>query len=88
MPSACAVGSGMTTPTSSSSSSRRDYLEHIIVKVYAAVVGPDPTVTRTTDCAVLAPDQLAAWLDALPPQRSLTEARRERVAEMVREAAG
>ena len=59
-----------------------------IVKVYAAVVGPEPTVTRTTDCAVLSPDQLAPWIDGLPPQRSLTEARRERVAEMVREAAG
>lgn len=59
-----------------------------IVKVYAAVVGPAPTVTRSTDCAVLTPDQLAPWIDALPPQRSLTEARRERVAEMVREAAG
>lgn len=59
-----------------------------IVKTYAAVVGPAPTVSRTTDCAVLTPDQLAPWLDALPPQRSLTEARRERVAEMVRDAAG
>ncbi len=59
-----------------------------IVKVYAAVVGPAPTVTRTTECAVLTPDQLAPWIDALAPQRSLTEARRERVAEMVREAAG
>lgn len=59
-----------------------------IVKVYAAVVGPAPTVVRTTDCAVLTPDQLAPWIEALPPQRSLTEARREQVADMVREAAG
>jgi hypothetical protein len=58
-----------------------------IVKVYAAVVGPAATVPRTTDCAVLSPDQLGAWIDALPPQRSLTEARREQVAEMVRDAA-
>ena len=59
-----------------------------IVKVYAAVVGPAPTVVRTTDCAVLTADQLAPWIEALPPQRSLTEARREQVADMVREAAG
>jgi hypothetical protein len=58
-----------------------------IVKVYAAVVGPAPTVPRTTDCAVLSPDQLGAWIDALPPQRSLTEARRQQVAEMIRDAA-
>lgn len=69
----------------------RRWLAHddadFIVKVYAAVVGPAPTVTRTTDCAVLTPEQLGPWIDALAPQRSLTEARRERVAEMVREAA-
>ena len=58
-----------------------------IVKVYAAVIGPAPTVPRTTDCAVLSPDQLGPWIDALPPQRSLTEARRQQVAEMVRDAA-
>jgi hypothetical protein len=69
----------------------RRWLAHddadFIVKVYAAVVGPDPSVTRTTDCAVLAPDQLAAWVDGLPPQRSLTEGRRERLLEYVRAAA-
>lgn len=59
-----------------------------VVKVYAAVVGPEPTVTRTTDCAVLAPDQVVAWINALPPQRSLTEGRREQVVETVRAAAG
>jgi hypothetical protein len=59
-----------------------------VVKVYAAVIGPEPIVQRTTDCAVLAPDQLVAWIDALPPQRSLTEGRRQQVAETVRAAAG
>lgn len=58
-----------------------------VVKVYAAVVGPEPTMPRTTDCAVLAPDQLVAWIDALPPQRSLTDGRRQQVAEAVRAAA-
>jgi len=69
----------------------RRWLAHddadFIVKVYAAVVGPEPTVRRTTDCAVLTPDQLAPWISGLPPQRSLTEGRRERVLEYVRDAA-
>jgi len=69
----------------------RRWLAHddadFIVKVYAAVVGPGPTVPRTSDCAVLSPDQLAPWIAGLPPQRSLTEGRRERVLEYVRAAA-
>jgi hypothetical protein len=59
-----------------------------VVKVYAAVVGPEPTFTRTRDCAVLSPDQMVAWINALPPQRSLTEGRRQQVVETVRAAAG
>lgn len=58
-----------------------------VVKVYAAVVGPHPTVTRTSGCAVLAPDQLAGWIAALPAQRSLTSGRREQILDLVREAA-
>jgi len=58
-----------------------------VVKVYAAVVGTDPRVARTTDCAVLLPDQVVAWINALPPQRSLTEGRRQQVVEIVRAAA-
>lgn len=69
----------------------RRWLAHddadFIVKVYAAVVGSQPTVPRATDCAVLTPDQLAPWISGLPPQRSLTEGRRERVLEYVRAAA-
>jgi hypothetical protein len=57
------------------------------VKSYAAVVGPKTSIARTTDCAVLTPDQLAAWVTGLPPQRSLTEGRRERLIEFVRDAA-
>ncbi len=37
-----------------------------VVKVYAAVVGPAPTVERTAGCAVLSPDQLGRWIGALP----------------------
>ena len=69
----------------------RRWLAHddadFIVKAYAAVVGPEPAVSRTTDCAVLTPDQLAPWIAGLPPQRTLTEGRRERVLEYVRDAA-
>lgn len=57
-----------------------------VVKVYAAVVGEDPIVSRTTACAVLTPDQLAPWVAALAPQRSLTAGRRERMLDLVREA--
>ena len=59
-----------------------------VVKAYAAVVGPDASVPRTPACAVLTPDLLGTWLGGLPPQRSLTENRRERMLEIVRRAAG
>lgn len=58
-----------------------------IVKVYAAVVGPDPQMARTAACAVLSPDQLAAWVSGLPPQRSLTESRRQRMVDSARTVA-
>jgi hypothetical protein len=58
-----------------------------VVKVYAAVVG-SRAITRTADCAVLTADEVAPWIAALPPQRSLTEGRREQVIDLVREAAG
>ena len=61
--------------------------DDFLVKVYSAVVGPDPTVARTPHCAVLAPDQLAAWISALPAQRSLTPGRHQRVLDTVRAAA-
>lgn len=69
----------------------RRWLAHddadFVVKAYAAVVGPEPSVVRTADCAVLTPEQLAPWIAGLPPQRSLTEGRRERLIEFVRAAA-
>ena len=58
-----------------------------IVKIYAAVVGADPQVARTPGCAVLTPDQLVAWIAGLPPQRSLTQIRRERMLDIARDAA-
>jgi hypothetical protein len=62
-----------------------DETDHIL-KVYAAVVGVDPRVERTSNCAVLAPDQVAEWLTSLPPQRSLDGPRRDRVVKLVRAA--
>ena len=58
----------------------------IILKVYAAVVGTDPNVQRTSSCAVVAPDQLVEWLASLPPQRSLDGHRRDRILKLVRAA--
>jgi hypothetical protein len=69
----------------------RRWLAHddadFVVKVYTAVVGPEADIARTPACAVLTPDQLGPWIAALPPQRSLTEGRRERMVEMARVAA-
>ena len=69
----------------------RRWLAHddadFIVKVYAAVVGSGRNLTRTTDCAVLSPDEVGPWITALAPQRSLTEGRRAQVLELAREAA-
>jgi hypothetical protein len=64
------------------------YDHDFVVKTYAAVVGPDPSVARTSSCAVLRPDELGPWLASLPPQRTLTERRRDRIMAMAREAAG
>jgi hypothetical protein len=61
----------------------RDFL----VRVYAVVVSEDPTLERSATCAVVAPDDLAGWLEALPVQRGLTPERREHLVEMVRSLA-
>jgi hypothetical protein len=59
-----------------------------VVRVYAAVVTDDPAVVRTAGCAVVPAERIPAWLESLPRQRSLTEARRNRMLRMVRRAAG
>ena len=61
--------------------------DDFLLKVYSAVVGPDPTIARTPSCAVLTPDQVAAWIAALPAQRGLTPGRHSRVLDLVRSAA-
>jgi hypothetical protein len=60
-------------------STDRDY----VVKVYAAVVTADPTVTRTPACAVVTSDQIAAWLSSLPPARALNQDRRAELIEAI-----
>jgi hypothetical protein len=57
-----------------------------VLKVYSAVVGTDPKAERTATCAVIAPDQVAAWLASLPPQATLDAGRRERIIRMIRAA--
>ena len=49
-------------------SADRDY----VVKVYAAVVTGDTTVSRTPACAVVTAEQIPAWLASLPTARALT----------------
>ena len=58
----------------------------LILKVYAAVVGDDPNVDRSSTCAVLEPNQLVEWLASLPPQRSLDTGRRDHIVKLVRAA--
>ena len=69
----------------------RRWLAHedadFVVKTYAALVVDGISIPRTSTCAVLEPDQVAAWITALPPQRSLTPGRREAILDMVRSAA-
>lgn len=57
-----------------------------VLKVYAAVVGNDPSVERTPTCAVIAQNQVAEWLATLPIQRSIDAARRERIVKDIRTA--
>jgi len=57
-----------------------------VVKVFAAVVGTDPDVARTSSCAVITPAQIGPWLASLPAQRSFDADRRDRVTKMVRTA--
>jgi hypothetical protein len=61
----------------------RDDTDHV-VKVFAAVVGLDPRVERTSDCAYIGPSEVAAWIAGLPAQRMLTADRRERILDVVR----
>lgn len=56
-----------------------DHDRDFVVKVHAALVAGDASVARTPGCAVITEDQIPAWLNALPVQRSLSPDRRERL---------
>jgi hypothetical protein len=60
-------------------STERDF----VVKVYAAIVTADPTITRTPTCAVITNDEIAAWLTSLPTARALTPDRRGEVVAVI-----
>ena len=62
-----------------------DDSDHIL-KVYAAVVGTDPKVSRSPSVALIDPSQVAEWLASLPPQKSLDVDRRERLVREIRAA--
>jgi hypothetical protein len=55
-----------------------------VARVHAALVTPDPSMPRSPGCAVITVEQIPAWIDALPRQRSLTESRRQRLLGLVR----
>jgi hypothetical protein len=58
-----------------------------VVKVHVAVITPDVTLQRTSSCAVIARDQVPAYLASLPAQRSFTTERRAQVFDLLRSAA-
>lgn len=57
-----------------------------VLKVYAAVVGTDSKVERTSSVALIDPTQVAAWLSSLPPQKSLDASRRDKLVKQIRAA--
>jgi hypothetical protein len=60
--------------------------QDFVVKVHAAVISVDRSIPRTATCAVIRPDEVGAWLASLPPQRSLTTGRLDRLHAVVRAA--
>jgi membrane protein implicated in regulation of membrane protease activity len=55
-----------------------------VVKAYSAAVTTEPGLARTPGCAVIAPEQIPAWLTSLPPSRALTVDRRLELIDLVR----
>jgi hypothetical protein len=55
-----------------------------VVRVYAALVVSDRVLQRSPTCAVIAPDQIPAWIASLPRQRTLTAGRRARLMALAR----
>lgn len=61
----------------------RSLEEDFSPRVYAAVVADGHRVERTSEVAVLARDQIPAFLAALPPVRHMTPDRRTRLVELL-----
>jgi hypothetical protein len=57
-----------------------------VVRVYAAMIATDDSITRSPACAVVTAEQLTAWIGSLPRQRSLTVERRTRLVGLLRDA--
>jgi hypothetical protein len=57
-----------------------------VVRVYAAILTTDDTLSRSAACAVVTGEQLSAWVASLPRQRSLTMDRRTRLVGLLRDA--
>jgi hypothetical protein len=55
-----------------------------VVRVYAVLVTADGRISRSAQCAVIGAEQIPAWFEALPPQRSLSAGRRERLLDRIR----
>jgi hypothetical protein len=47
-----------------------------VVRVYAALVTDESSIARSPVCAVISADQIPAWIEALPKQRSFSAGRR------------
>jgi hypothetical protein len=57
-----------------------------VVRVYAALVTSDTTIARSSVCAVITSEQIPAWIEALPRQRSLSAGRRHHLLAHIRGA--
>jgi hypothetical protein len=57
-----------------------------VVRVYAVLVTVDRSIPRSAQCAVIGLEQIPAWFDSLPGQRSLTAGRRDRLLDRIRAA--
>ena len=55
-----------------------------VVRVYAAVISPDGSLTRSANCAVVTRDQIPAYLNSLPLQRGFSADRRAEVVDELR----
>ena len=58
--------------------------QDFVVRVHAVVIGQPAGVDRVPGCALITVEQLPAWLESLPHQRSLSEARLARLVKLVK----